>query len=317
MGSRCAALAALVVVGTVGCTYSRYTAPHQPYTPLLDHEGQLDVAASGGVMEQTRSTGSARIAYSPVRYLSILGGYDGDFYRDAEENTEHHAGSLGIGTYVHARILRIEAAAVVGAGAATGDGYTSTSSGGTRYRLEGVYVQPTLQFAIGFEVPYFEFAGGVRFGGSFGDVRFTSTSSSTPSEGTAPHDTLLWDHFVTIRVPIDVFRFEVTAGWAGTFYGSSYPVGQETPSRAYLTAGIGFQFDTTDVEPYPDDPDAPERLPPEPTSGGVVYVAPPPPVVQPVPVLVPPSTMPATEVVVPAPPSAYETPPAPPAPPAP
>lgn len=314
MGIRLAALAALLVsLGLGGCTYSRYAAPHQPYTPLLDHEGQMDVAASAGVMEQMRSTASARIAYSPVRYLSIMGGYDGDLYRTSDDNTEHHAGSLGIGTYVHARVLRLEAAAVVGAGYATGDGYSSYLSGSpggsAYYQMEGVYVQPTVQFALGFEIPYFEFAGGVRLGGSFGDVRYTNTSA--PASGTVPHDTLLIDNFLTIRVPIDVFRFEVTGGWAGTFYGDNAPVGAETPSRAYLTAGIGFQFDTMQVEPYADDPSAPETYPEEPgTSGGAVYVTPPPPAAQPMPVLVAPSSPPPpTEVVVPAPPSAYETPP--------
>ncbi|MFO0684155.1 MAG: hypothetical protein U0234_19035 [Sandaracinus sp.] len=313
MGNRFAAVTALVVVSLcASCTYSRYAAPHQPYTPLLDHEGQMDVAASAGTMEQMRSTVSARVAYSPVRYLSIMGGYDGDFLRTTDDNTEHHAGSLGLGTYVHARILRIEAALVVGVGAASGDGYSSylsgTGGGSSYYQLDGIYVQPAAQFAIGFEVPYFEFAGGVRLGGSFGDVRWASSASTT---GTVPHDTLLFDHFITVRIPIDVFRFEVTGGWAGMFYGDNAPVGAETPSRAYVTAGIGFQFDTMDVEPYADDPNAPAQLAPrEPTSGGAVYVAPPPPPAEPMPVLVPPSTPPPpTEVVVPAPPGAYETPP--------
>lgn len=240
----------LVSVGAGGCSVSRFAAPHHGFTPLFDHEGQFDVAASAGEMEQIGVNLSGRVAYSPIRHLTILGGYDGDITRDASNPTAHHAGMLGLGTYVRHRVLRLEVLAVAGVGYGWGDAYEAGfSSPAEAYSLEGVYVQAGGQVAVGFEIPYFELAGGVRFMAQDGDLTYASmgfgTSGSTT--GTLNHTAFVFDPFLTLRVPIDVVRFEVTVG-QGVVIADPDVFLSETPSRLHITGGIAFQFDTVPVD---------------------------------------------------------------------
>jgi hypothetical protein len=233
---------------TFGCSYTRFAAPHLPHTPLFDHEGQFDVAASGGYMSEMGSALSGRVAYSPVRHLTLVGGYDGDFTRDASNRTAHHAGSLGVGTYVRHRTLRLEALAIAGVGYGWGDASVSELTAPTEaYALEGVYVQAGGQFAIGFEIPYFEFAGGIRVMGQDGDLTVSSLSPTAPGAGRLDHTAFLFDHFVTVRIPIEAIRFEVTLGQA-VVVGDPGRFDAEVPSRFHVTGGIAFQFDTVPVE---------------------------------------------------------------------
>jgi hypothetical protein len=277
-GSLCLALLLGLGASAVGCSYTRFAAPHQAYTPLLDHEGQLDVAASGGYVTEMGSALSGRVAYSPVRHLTLVGGYDGDFLADPSNRTAHHAGSLGVGTYVRHRVLRLEALAIAGVGYGWGDAFVLPGSPDAEaYALEGAYVQAGGQFAIGFEIPYFEFAGGARFMGQDGDLTAIRVSPASPGSGRVDHSAFLFDLFATMRVPIDVIRFEVTVGQT-IVAGSAGSYGPEVVTRYHLTGGLAFQFDTFPVEldeepmdeldaapaavPYAPAPPAAYRVPP-------------------------------------------------------
>jgi hypothetical protein len=257
-----------------GCAYSRFAAPHQAYTPLFDHEGQLDAVASAGGMSEMGSTLSGRIAYSPIRHLTLVGGYDGDFLRDATNLTAHHAGSLGIGTYVRHRVLRLEALAIAGVGYGWGDSYISGFTMPTEvYALEGVYVQAGGQFAIGLEIPYFEFAGGLRVMGQDAEVTSTRLGSPTSAPVSYSRSAFLFDLFVTVRVPVDVVRFEVMLGQTVVADATSSST-DEVPLRLYVTGGLAFQFDTVPVD-LDDEVDA--ELEAAPAAPAAVQSAPPPP----------------------------------------
>lgn len=234
-----------------GCSFYGTAAP--TYAPLLDHAGQLDIAAHGGAHVPAGWTAGADIAYAPVDHLVITGGFD----RAGSDTVTHTFGRAGVGTFVRDRVLRLEAIAGVNAGHATGVGipfcYSSgpTGCGPPEMRFEGAYVSPWLQAFLGFEVPYFEFAGGLRVSYAWSDVR-ASNYTTTELVDYATYSLFQIEPVLTFRFPIDIFRFEISAGLplgAGgmdiDYMGEQYGLA-ESPAQVWVTGGIAFQLDTVD-----------------------------------------------------------------------
>lgn len=238
-------VSAFVIFMMTGCSY--YIPVHAPHTPLLDHAGQVDVSARAGVALNQGGSYSVNAAYAPIDHLEVAGGIDVDF----DEDVQHYGGGLAIGTFVRHDVLRLEVLAGANGGYSIGTGCfdcgISSSAANRRYRLEGAYVQPFAQAMIGFEVPYFEMAGGFRLSG------FLSEPRSVPPEGAIDrpilegYERMYIEPILTIRVPIEMVRIELTAGLPWQVAGDS-GVGEgfhsEPGINFYLIAGLGVQFDT-------------------------------------------------------------------------
>jgi len=93
-------------------------------------------------------------------------------------------------------------------------------------------------------LPYFEFAGGIRFFGFLSDVVSHGSDGTTLRNG---YERLYFEPMVTVRVPISFIRFEVIAALPMYVAGDGGPMGYEGTesfTQAYLAGGIGVQFDT-------------------------------------------------------------------------
>jgi hypothetical protein len=230
-----------------GCYSANVSAPHQPYAPLLDHAGQLDVVARGGVMENNGTTLALQAAYAPVDHFSIAVSVDADVDRSDDERARHFGGGLAFGTFTRTEILRLEAMAGVGFGHAEGQALDCVVPDGSPcidYTLDGPYIQPFLQSLVGFEVPYFELAGGMRVFAQATTVAFVaSDGSSGQGDG---FERVFIEPILTLRVPVDVVRFEVLAGLPIALGGDSGPLpGSAEPlTYFYITFGLGLQLDT-------------------------------------------------------------------------
>ncbi len=236
--------------GASGCAY--FIPVHAPHTPLLDHAGQVDVSARAGVAVNQGGSYSVNAAYAPIDHLEIVA--EGDF--DFDGDVRHYSGGFGVGTFVVDEVFRFEAIGGVNGGYARGfvggsitcdpEDLSCTPMATIAYRLTGPYVQPYLQALVGFEVPYFELAGGIRFTGFFADV----TTHSDPTQNGA-YDRIYIEPLITIRWPIDIVRIELTTGLPiaiGGDYGPPPIFSFEPTANYYVVLGIGFQFDTIEQE---------------------------------------------------------------------
>jgi hypothetical protein len=246
MSIRSAFCSALLLSVAQGCAYTGFAGPHQPYTPLLDHAGQVDVSVRGGAGVESDAELAAQVAYAPIESLEIAANVDyaGDFN---QEGAEHVGGGLAIGSFSRTDVLRVESFLGVDAGYGTGVSYDSSWPGSTSrlpsLRLTGPYVTPFAQVAIGLEVPYFEFAGGVRVGALIADVLGSGNSGDLTQQGTLLRASI--DTFITLRVPFDIFRVELMLGAAyqpPTTWTDRYVQGDEL--NPYARLGFGVQFDT-------------------------------------------------------------------------
>ena len=212
-------------------------------------------------MEQTESTLSAQVSYSPVERLEVAASVDADFYADEENRTQHIGGGFAIGGYAPTDVLRLEGLFGINGGWARGDGRstvsctTSPCATPITFDLAAPYAMPFAQILVGFEVPYFELAGGARLFGVIMDVTANGTDGS--SERTL-YARAFMEPFVTIRVPLDIVRFEVTGGVPLAFATNTglFQNAWENLGYAYVTAGIGFQIDTIS----PSAPEEPMRV---------------------------------------------------------
>lgn len=242
------ARAVTIALALTGCGSAAITAPHQPYTAMLDHAGQLDISARGGVMATNLMTAAAQVAYAPIDNLEIAANVDVDG-ADEDTHTLHVGGGAAIGAFARNDVFRAELLVGGNGGASQGSTFcpdgarcTSTFRPST---LSGPYGQAFVQGAIGFEIPYFELAGGLRF--------FThSVLAHALGSGI---DTTTWytrgfvDPYLMIRVPIDWFRIELLAGWPIALGGDAGPTTGPSASfestwYPYVTLGIGVQLDT-------------------------------------------------------------------------
>lgn len=243
---------ALVSTASMGCISTRYTATHQAYAPLLDHRGQLDIAVRAGAMEHTETTIAVQAAYAPIDNFEVAASVDIDPASSRGNDTHHYGGGIALGVFSDTDILRVEGLVGIHGGSAIGDGTnceSSTSPGicpmtVVTYQLSGPYMQPFVQGMVGFELPYFEFAGGLRLFGFLSDVSTVGTDGTMVRNG---YERIYLEPMATIRVPISIIRLEVMAGVPMTLTGDVGPIGvsaTEAISQAYITGGIGIQFDT-------------------------------------------------------------------------
>jgi hypothetical protein len=233
---------------SAGCLSSRLIAPHQPYAPLLDHEGQLDIVVRAGPMEGPDTSAAAQVAFSPAEGFEIAASVDGD-WSTAGNATQHIGGGLALGAYSRTDVFRAEVLVGANGGTADGAGQGCTlmpmgiCGPSASFGISANYVQPFVQGLLGFEVPYFELAGGMRLFGYLADVAF---AGSDGSHGTTAYEKLYLEQILTIRVPIDIVRFEVLGGVPLSLLGDPGPIpgSTEVGFHPYVLAGLGFQFDT-------------------------------------------------------------------------
>jgi hypothetical protein len=235
----------VAVLALSGCSVSYITSPHQPYAALLDHAGQLDISARAGAIATNTMTGAVQAAYAPIDNLEIAGSVDVDVVDGDTSRTAHGGGGLAIGTFTRTDVLRAELLVGGNGGFAQGSGSNCADRCMTTetFGLSGPYGQAFIQGAIGFEIPYFEFAGGLRF---------FSNSVQVHAVGSLGTDTTFWytrgfvDPYLTMRVPIDWFRIELLAGWPVSLGGTegALPGSVETGIYPYATLGVGVQLDT-------------------------------------------------------------------------
>lgn len=277
---------ACALLGVAGCT--SFITPHQVYAPLLDHAGQVDISARGGLGVPGAAGVSANVAYAPVDSFEIVAGADFNLGNEAR----HYAGQLAVGTFVREDVFRLEALAGTYAGYAEGFA-TGTcpgcSLGFASYRLEGPYLMPYGQVLIGFEGHRVEFAGGFRLYGSFADV------TSSPSAGGPPrvpprggYERMYVEPVVTLRINIDFVRVDLMTAVPINIAGASENAPLDLVAESYdvmwyFAVGVGFQIDTIEQ------PAAPEESYLEPAPGyapappSAVYTPAPPPTYVPVP----------------------------------
>lgn len=286
-----------------GCFTSYITAPHQPYAPLLDHAGQLDVSFRGGGITTNNMSVAVQAAYAPIDHLEVAVSLDGDFDRTEENRTLHGGGGIAIGTFTRTDTLRVEALAGVNGGYAEGYGTQCVQNAmgcmSEDFDLTGLYVQPFVQAAVGFEIPYFELAGGARIEGHFVQVEALGEEGTRQS---VTHERVLFSPFLTVRVPVDVVRFEFMTGLPIALTGADGPLEgtYEPDAYWYFVGGVAVQIDTAGPAPVEE---APPYRP-------VVQPLPPPPPAAPVPP--PPGAEPsAAEPLAPPPPATPEPPPTP------
>lgn len=245
--SRIAALA-LVSTASIGCISTRYMAAHQAYAPLLDHRGQLDIAVRAGAMEHTETTIAVQAAYAPVDNFEVAANVDIDPASSQDNTTQHFGGGIALGVFSDTDVLRLEGLLGINGGNAIGDG-TNCPPGArcvslVRFQLSGPYMQPFVQGMVGFELPFFEFAGGLRVFGFLSDVSTIATDGTSARHG---FERAYIEPIATIRVPISIIRLEITGGVPMMLAGDVGPVGIDATegfSQAYITGGIGIQFDT-------------------------------------------------------------------------
>jgi hypothetical protein len=240
---------AFALTFTTGCSY--YTSGHQAYTPLLDHAGQVDIAARGGVTTMAEGVGNIQAAYAPIDNLEVAGSVE---VASGPDNQLHAGGGVAVGTFARHDVLRLEALAGVEGGYGTGRETVETHSFSGMpipdrmdhsWNLSGGYVSPLVQVAIGFEVPHFELAVGSRVRGTFAEVsaQWLSGLNAPTEKGNLAY--LSVDPFVTLRVPFDIFRVELLMGGniplAGDLSAYSEPL---AVANLYTSLGFGVQFDT-------------------------------------------------------------------------
>ncbi len=237
-----------------------YTTAHQAYAPLLDHAGQLDIGARAGVHEPGGAvTAAANAAYAPIDHLEIVAGVD---YAGGEASGPTHiGGGVGIGTFARHDTLRLEARAGVEFGDASQADYghwcTALSGPWCRsesWSLQGTYIAPMLQGMFGFEVRYFELAGGLRLQGRFDEMHVTRLDNGMPPVD-VQYERLYAEPVIAIRVPLNFMRIELLAGLPVRVLGDTAP-GADLPSepdiQAYVAFGLGLQLDTV-TPPAPEE----------------------------------------------------------------
>lgn len=242
------ALAVVAALYGTGCYNARLVAAHQPYAPLLNRAGQLDIVARAGGMAQTDGSLTAQVAYSPVDQFEVLARADVDW--DTPQNpTRHLGGGAAIGWYSPTDILRAEIIAGADGGSSVGDASRCATSAYTycdtitNYALRASYVQPFVQGMVGFEIPYFELAGGLRF---FGNVSWVDAIGSDGTSATSRYDRTYVEPILTLRIPFEVVRFEMLAGLPFQMLGADGPIANtsEQTTIPYVVAGFGVQLDT-------------------------------------------------------------------------
>lgn len=248
------ALASAALVLAPGCSVSSLVGAHQPLRPLLDHEGQLDVSVHGGLNSETTSSLGAQVAYAPTSGFEIAGALDADVADGEQYPNRHFGGGVAVGWFLDHETLRLEG--FVGVNGGWGEGSSDDTApvmtgGGSAaprptFRLESSYVQPFVQGMIGFEVPYFEMAGGGRLWGHLAEVWGTPITGPE-NDG---YERAFIEPMVTVRVPIDWFRIETTITFVVPIGGDYVPLpaaGWEDGYQYALTFGFGMQLDT--IEP--------------------------------------------------------------------
>lgn len=208
-------LVVLASAAALGC--SNYAQPHQPYAPLLDRGGQVDLAASVGLTDQTAPTFSAHAAVSPIDHLVVTAGLDADPLRDQPDETSHVAGELGAGAFVVGE-PHLRASVIAGTGAGYGTG---------RYRpednddllMEGPYVRPFVQGTIAGVYEFFAWGGGVRLGTTCAWLTFTPGADGVVWFDDGQYAQGHLDLFTMLRVRHQALIVELSAGASYGFVG--------------------------------------------------------------------------------------------------
>jgi hypothetical protein len=234
-----------------GCApMSVLSGPHQPYAPMLDHAGQLDIVARGGGMaddfSQWTMTSAVQVAYAPIDHLEIAASADADLFDTDERNhTLHVGGGLAIGAFARAGYFRFEA--FVGANAGWGAGFVPAEQrtmpampfGMRTGRVELSYQDAFVQAQIGGDFRYFEFVIGARYLLHVGQG--ASILDGAPTQFTQG----IAGPFGLVRVPVDVIHFEIMVG--SPILVSGTPPLDGAPELGwwpFVVGGIGVQLDT-------------------------------------------------------------------------
>jgi hypothetical protein len=214
---------------------------------MLDHAGQLDVVVRGGGITTNNMSVAAQAAYAPIDNLEVAVSLDGDFDQQRYNRTLHAGGGIAVGTFSRTDVLRLEAFVGVNGGYAEGYGtqcvHNAESCVSEDFDLSGPYVQAFVQGAVGFEVPYFEFAGGLRVEEQLTDVTALGDAGTRQR---VTHQRVLLSPFLSVRVPVDIVRFEIMTGLPISLSGDRGPLpGTFEPGAYwYFVGGIAVQLDT-------------------------------------------------------------------------
>jgi hypothetical protein len=246
-----------------GCTH--YVTSHQPFTPLLDHAGQLDVGVRAGFHAPSAASVGAHVAYAPIDHLEVLAAFDYVGAGPGDPDPWHVGGAAAVGTFVRHDVFRLEALAGSGFGYAEGTSQASCAGTGPTmpcpdgdFALSGGYATPMVQVLVGFEVPYFELAAGMRLDAFVAGVSIVRTrGTAPPASAHSTYTRLFVEPILTIRVPIEMVRIEITGGYPFSVAGDTEPdprLSPEAPMPYYVVGGFAVQLDT---EPRPelDDPE--------------------------------------------------------------
>lgn len=209
----------------LGCSpASVLTVPHQPYAALLDHPGQLDIVARGGVMDDgirnPSMSAALQAAYAPVDHLEIAASADADLYDTGESGrTLHGGGGLAIGVFAGTRNFRFEALLGGDAGWAAGVGERDIPSGAPfaprriDVPLESTYGDAFAQLMFGVGRRIFTWTLGARYVVHVAQARAASVGETTT------YAMGILDVFMTFRVALERARIELMLGIPGATSG--------------------------------------------------------------------------------------------------
>jgi hypothetical protein len=236
---------AILVLGGCG-PLSSVTPLHQPRVALLDSGGQMRLQAGVGSTAVHDFSATASVVAAPVDGLLVAGGVD----LDPAGDTTHFGGDVAVGFFLPDQpVFRLEGFAGLSAGQATGWGeYEQEIMDGTfafrRADLQGPYLQPYAQVAVGFEVPYFEMAFGTKLFGHLTDLRVTREDGTVEHTG---YERLSLAPFLTAAGVFEGFRIETMFGATVFAAGEPAPagVGAEIGADLFALLRIGYEFDLT------------------------------------------------------------------------
>lgn len=248
---------AALMAALVGC--STYAVPHQPYTPLLNRAGQVDIQASGGAATGGAApTFAVQGAYAPIDHLEIVAGVDFDpVGNTSESETLHAAGELGIGTFVvDDPYMRAELIGGLGVGWGSGlfiSPMSFTAMSGTTifpdYTVSGLYVRPFLQGSLVNVAGVFEWGGGIRLAYTWADLGFAPNDAEYPQHTPGAFQQMHVDPYALTQL-----RFEyVTIQFLGGLSFSSGDVEVGPTVNAFASLGVHVHFET-EPEPEPASP---------------------------------------------------------------
>lgn len=229
-----------------GC--STYAVPHQPYTPLLDRGGQVDISANAQVSGGSAPSVAVHGAYAPIDHLEIVAGVDADFVNESDSSdagSYHFAGELGIGTFaVENPTLKAELIGGVGFGWGQGVYSDLDDVGGTTtnvsYQVDGPYIRPFLQGTVANVAGNFEWGGGIRLAYTWASLSFDPRDASSPARPGMDGGQYHIDPFVMSRVRFDYVALEALGGLS--ISPGDLQVGPVF--NAFVSVGVHVWFDT-------------------------------------------------------------------------